>query len=320
MIPTNTIFLNALVPVFFGLALGYYAGRRKRIDNKNVTALNVTLMHFLLPCSLFLAVGRTPRTVLQSESSLLAVLVLVMAVTYAIVYSVERSLLRQPSSEAAVQALTVSFANNVAVGLPLLSILYGPSGLLAVAAAILAGVLVISPVTLVLLECSVVSHSTASTTWLQRLGPALLATLRRPVVLAPLCALGFPLTGHILPAAAVQTLDLTGKATIGVALFLTGLILSAQPLRIPLGAAFGVLLKNIVQPAIMFLLLLLFHLHGDIARQAFLISAIPAGFFGTVFGARYGVSSPDASSTLVLSTVLSIVTLPIAIALSAFIK
>ena len=319
MIPTNTIFLNALVPVFFGLALGYYAGRRGRIDNKNVTALNVTLMHFLLPCSLFLAVGRTPRAVLQSESSLLAVLVLTMAVTYAIVYSVERSLLRQPSSEAAVQSLTVAFANNVAVGLPLLSILYGASGQLAVAAAIMAGVLVMSPITLVLLECGAVSSS-ASTTWPQRLGSALLATLRRPVVLAPLCALGFPLTGHILPAAAVQTLDLTGKATIGVALFLTGLILSAQPLRIPLGAAFGVLLKNIVQPAIMFLLLLLFHLHGDIARQAFLISAIPAGFFGTVFGARYGVSSPDASSTLVLSTVLSIVTLPIAIALSAFIK
>jgi len=319
VIPTNTIFLNALVPVFFGLALGYYAGRRGRIDNKNVTALNVTLMHFLLPCSLFLAVGRTPRAVLQSESSLLAVLVLTMAVTYAIVYSVERSLLRQPSSEAAVQSLTVAFANNVAVGLPLLSILYGASGQLAVAAAIMAGVLVMSPITLVLLECGAVSSS-ASTTWPQRLGSALLATLRRPVVLAPLCALGFPLTGHILPAAAVQTLDLTGKATIGVALFLTGLILSAQPLRIPLGAAFGVLLKNIVQPAIMFLLLLLFHLHGDIARQAFLISAIPAGFFGTVFGARYGVSSPDASSTLVLSTVLSIVTLPIAIALSAFIK
>ena len=319
MIPTNTIFLNALVPVFFGLALGYYAGRRGRIDNKNVTALNVTLMHFLLPCSLFLAVGRTPRAVLQSESSLLAVLVLTMAVTYAIVYSVERSLLRQPSSEAAVQSLTVAFANNVAVGLPLLSILYGASGQLAVAAAIMAGVLVMSPITLVLLECGAVSSS-ASTTWPQRLGSALLATLRRPVVLAPLCALGFPLTGHALPAAAVQTLDLTGKATIGLALFLTGLILSAQPLRIPLGAAFGVLFKNFVQPAIMFLLLLLFHLHGDIARQALLLSAIPAGFFGTVFGARYGVSSPDASSTLVLSTVLSIGTIPVAIVLSAFIK
>jgi malonate transporter len=317
---TNTIFLEALVPVFFGLGLGYYAGLRKRVDNRNVSALNTTLMHFVLPCSLILGVGSTPPAVLRSQFSLLAVLVLAMLAIYGIAFWLERKIFRKTSAEAAVQALTVGFSNNVAIGLPLLASLYGAPGLLAVAAAIMGGVLVISPITLVLLECHAAGAETSSHPLLKRIGPAILTSVRRPVILAPLCALLLPITGHALPGIAVRSLDLVAKATIGLALFLTGLILSAQPLRISPGVACGVLLKNIVQPAIVVLLLLLLHLHGNIAREAFLLAAVPAGFFGTVFGARYGISSHDASSTLVLSTILSIVTLPAAIAMSVYLR
>jgi len=314
----NTIFAEALVPVFFGLGLGYYAGRHGRVDNRNVSAMNTTLMHFVLPCSLILGVGRTPPALLRSQFPLLAMLTISMAVLYALVFLLEHKVFRKSASESSVQALTVSFSNNVAVGLPLLSSLYGAPGILAVAAAIMAGVLVVSPVTLVLLECNATTTDKSSSSVLKRLGPAVATSLRRPVILAPLCALIFPLTGYTLPVPAVHALDLIGKATVGLALFLTGLILSAQRLSLSGGVVCGVLLKNIGQPALTALLILFFHLRGDIAREAFLLSAVPAGFFGSVFGARYGVSSRDASSTLVLSTAFSIVTLPVAIAVSVY--
>jgi len=313
----SRIFTEALIPVFFGLGLGYYAGWRGRVDNRNVSALNVTLMHFVLPCSLFLAVGRTPPEVLRSQFSLLAVLALAMVAIYALVYFMGRRFFHQSSNEASVQALTVSFSNNVAVGLPLLSSLFAATGLLAVAAAIMVGVLVISPLTLVLLECNAAGEKN-SQSLVKRLGPAVLTSLRRPVILAPVCALLLPLTGHTLPITAVHVLDLVGKATVGLALFLTGLILSAQPMRITTAVAVGVFLKNVAQPAVVFLLILIFHQHGYIAREEFLLAAVPAGFFGTVFGARYGVGSQESSSTLVLSTLASIITLPVAIALSGY--
>ena len=317
MLDTSTILLGTLVPVLFGLALGYYAGRRGRVDNKNITALNVTLMHFILPCSLFLGIGRTPSAVLRSQSSLLAVLSATMVITYVVAYFFVRKVLCKPRREASVQALTVSFANNVAVGIPLLSAMFGPAGLVAVAAAIVAGVLVISPITLVLLECGDADAEANAVPLLPRLGRAVSAALRRPVILAPLCALVFPLSGHTLPVALATSLDLVGKATVGLALFLTGLILSAHPIRLSAGVIIGVFLKNVTQPLLLILLILLFHLHGAIARQAFILAAIPAGFFGTVFGARYGVSSREASSTLVLSTLASVATLPLAVAWSA---
>jgi malonate transporter len=316
--PINALILNALVPVFFGLGLGYYAGRRGRVDNRNVAALNNTLMHFVLPCSLFLAMGRTSLTVLRSQVMLLGILAAGMAITYLVVILCERKFFARSSGESSIQALTVSFANNVAVGLPLLTSLYGATGVLSVTAAIVVGVLVVSPVTLVILECNASGNARNSQPLWKQIAHAVSLSLRRPVILAPLCGLIFPLVGHPLPPIAVLSLDLVGKATIGLALFLTGLILSVQTLRLSASVVFGVLLKNVGQPAILFLLILLFHQHGEVARAAFLLAAVPAGFFGTVFGARYGVSSREVSSTLVLSTLLSAVTIPVAVALSVY--
>ena len=104
-----------------------------------------------------------------------------------------------------------------------------------------------------------------------------------------------------------------------MALFLTGVILTAQRFQFSIGMAVGVLLKNIAQPLLVWALLSVFHVHGVIARDAFLLACVPAGFFGTVFGARYRVASAEAGSTLVLSTLLSAVTLPLAVTLASHI-
>jgi malonate transporter len=47
------ILLNALLPIFVGLLLGYIAGRRGVMDNLNVRNLIVLVMDFAIPCALF---------------------------------------------------------------------------------------------------------------------------------------------------------------------------------------------------------------------------------------------------------------------------
>jgi malonate transporter and related proteins len=54
-----------------------------------------------------------------------------------------------------------------------------------------------------------------------------------------------------------------------------------------------------------------------IGRQAIVLCAVPAAFFGILFGLRNGVVSRDAGSTLIASTLLSAVTIPAAILLTA---
>ncbi|MFL9986169.1 AEC family transporter [Paraburkholderia sediminicola] len=89
----------------------------------------------------------------------------------------------------------------------------------------------------------------------------------------------------------------------------TGLILASQPFRPDKEVCVGVALSNVIQPLIAFFLVVVFALPKPIAGQAILLSAIPCGSFGILFGLSYGVQDTSSGTTLVVSSVLSIVTL-----------
>jgi predicted permease len=59
---------------------------------------------------------------------------------------------------------------------------------------------------------------------------------------------------------------------------------------------------------------------GEIAREAILLTAIPTGFFGILFGLNYGVRSQAIGSTLALSSLVSVITLTAAILLTSQMK
>jgi len=311
----GTTILNSLAPVFFVLGLGYLAGLWKMVDNKNVHSINLMLMNFALPCALFLAIARASSKVLAQQYRLVVAMALAMILIYALTWILQREMFHLQPNEAAVQSLTVSFSNNVAVGLPLLISMFGPEGTVAVAASIGVGSIVISPVTLVILESG--TEKAQSMPVRTRLLYAVLQSCKRPVTWAPLLGVVFSLIGIPIPDVAGRMLNLIGQCTAGVALFLTGLILSAQPFRLGGNAIMSVILKNIVQVALMFGFVLLLRVPAPEARQGVLLAAVPAGFFGTVFGARFGVASVEASSTLIASTLFSIVTLSLVIYLTA---
>ena len=310
------ILSETLIPVYFVLGLGFYAGARGRVDNRNTASINMLLMHFALPCSLFLGIARTSVALVRSQAPLLAVLAVAMGVSYGLQFYLDRRFFRIPLKEAAVGSLTSSFANNVAVGLPLLVGIYGPPGFTAVAVGIVVGALLLSPITLVILEWQ--NNERALQPLRTRLIAACFASFKRPVVLAPLAGLLWLLTGIPLPASLDRSLDLMGKSTVGVALFLTGLLLSGQSFKLSANVFTGILVKNFLQPGIAAALVLIFALRGNPGREAFLLAALPAGFFGTVFGARYGVRSVEMNTILVLSTAISIVTIPAGYLLSTY--
>ena len=75
--------------------------------------------------------------------------------------------------------------------------------------------------------------------------------------------------------------------------------------------------KLLIQPFIAWGIVLAFGLHGAVAITAILMIALSAGFFGVVFGNRFGVQSPDAEAVLLLSSVLCILSLPLFITLTS---
>jgi malonate transporter and related proteins len=92
------------------------------------------------------------------------------------------------------------------------------------------------------------SAGASSTSPLRRSGPAFLHAIRKPIVIGPVAGVVLAITGHPLPRLAVQTFDLLGQATAGIALFVTGLVLSARALSLNTNIVLGVVLKNVAHP------------------------------------------------------------------------
>jgi len=49
------VIIKALAPIFIIMLLGFVAGKRGMVDNKNVSLLNIFVMDFALPAALFSA-------------------------------------------------------------------------------------------------------------------------------------------------------------------------------------------------------------------------------------------------------------------------
>ena len=300
---------DALVPIFAGLLLGYFAGLWRRMDNENVRTMITFVMSFAVPCSMFLTIARTPRAELREQGGAALVLTTVYVVLYALTFLWARSQEKLGTSESSVLALTVSFPNSAAVGLALLASVFGPKSLVTVATSIALGSITVSAITLAILEAK--QDSSAEGFSFRQVSRSLLRAGKRPIVWAPLLGLVFSCTGLQLPSYADRSLAVMGSASAGSALVLTGLVVSAQKFEFGGGTLVAVFLKNLLQPGLALGIAMLVHLSLDQTRYVTLISAIPCGFFGIVFGKGYNINPKLASSGLIESYVLSVLTLAV---------
>jgi predicted permease len=191
----------------------------------------------------------------------------------------------------------------------------GPGSAVGVAVSLVAGSVFISPLTLAVLEAR--GKATGSSS--DPIATALLCSVSKPVVIAPAAGLVLALLGIRLDEVLSHALNLIGATTAGLACFVTGLVLSAQPLRLNANVGVGVLLKNIVLP-IAYAITLALGMSGEIAREAILLAALPAGFVGILLGLNYGVRSQTIGSTLTLSCLVGIITLTAAILVTSRMK
>ncbi|MGA2989453.1 MAG: AEC family transporter [Candidatus Korobacteraceae bacterium] len=309
----------ALVPVFFGLTLGYFAGRRGIVPYENVTGLNTFLLSYAVPAALFLAAAQTPRQILALHGRLFLVITLSMVALFFGGLLVEVKLFKFSPADSSALLLAVSAPNWVGVGFPLYIGLYGPQSTMPVAVAVLCGNLVIVPLTLLLLE-SGNSHA-APASILRRYLAGFSRCLKKAIVLAPALGLCFSLAGYSLPAVWVRSLGFYAETVAGVSLFVTGVVLSRESIHLDLNVFGGTLLKLAIQPLLAFVIAS--HLMGlptPVVRDAVLLMACPSGFFGILFAVAYQARTREAASVLLLSSAGSALTLSIIVPLLPLIR
>ncbi|MFF1633479.1 AEC family transporter [Leifsonia sp. NPDC058248] len=310
--------LAALLPVYFALGVGFAAGKFHVVENAHVDPLNKIVMTFALPLALFTILAGSKRADVLAHSAVAAAVFVVTAVTYAGTYVLQRTAFRQSTASSIVQSLTVAFPNAAAVGLPIADAALGNTGELAVAVSLAVGSIILTPVTIAVLNSTeqetLRPGSSSAPAWTK---PLLMfaRALRTPVVIAPILGLAWSLLGLPFPSLLRSTLMELGGLTAGLALFVTGLVLSGQHLRLGLNVGVSSLMADIGRPLLAVLVVKALGMTGPMAAEVVVLMAVPSGFFGVLLAVSHGVKVGVVGPTLFYSHVLSIATLSAVIVL-----
>jgi malonate transporter and related proteins len=306
--------LNIIFPIFFVLLLGYAAGRANQFDNHQVAGINELVLKFALPASLFVGTVGVSRTQLLQETPLLVAMLVSLVGVYIVVFLLGKLLFRHTVAGAALQAIAVSFTAGPFFGPAVLSPIYGASSAVAISMIALILNVVIVPATLVLLGIS--QQPAESDTKLPagaRLGPALVRAVKAPVVWVPLLAFALVLAGVSVPAVLDSGFGLIGHATSGVALFVAGITIATSKIILNLEVGVNAVLKMVVLPVFCFVLGALLSVKAPFNYEGLLLTALPSGPIGILLATRYKIYEAEASSTVAVTMILMLPTIPIAL-------
>jgi malonate transporter len=307
------VILPALVPVYFVLLLGYTAGRTRIVNNTHIGELNTVVMSYALPASLLAATAATSREAMLRQWHLLVIFGGAMMLVYPIWYLIERRARRQSVEETASQSLTVALPNVAAAGLPIVTVLLGVDHIVPVAVALAAGSLLPLPITLALFESSQAGSGTRIESPVAQFARGMGHALLKPVVLAPALGITISLAGWHLPSIVTLSLRQIGQVAGGLALFATGLILSAQRFRLNWNVILATVVVTVIQPLIALAIALTLRASPANLKISVLMAALPSGFFSILLGANYGIASEDSGAIVIATTVVSAGTLAVII-------
>jgi malonate transporter and related proteins len=321
--------VESLPPMVVTFLLGFVAAWRGDFGPKDAAILNRMVLLYTVPLLLFVGTVSTPRAELSQNLPLLIALCGAIVGLYGVVLLLSRFAFRRRMSTSALAALTAS-----APAVPfsaVLGFLFGGPSAIPIAMASLIVDLTVIPVTILFLtldtagenaqgNCPVKDgeHLPSSRTPRGAVLAAKLAeTVKQPIVWMPVLAFGIVLSGARIPQLIGHSLSLLGHASGGVALFGSGVALASQTIRVNRHVLFLVILKNIVQPALVLGTLRWLDYGNPIVSKAVLTTAIPSMPMVILLAVQYRATEAEIASAVFLSVIGSVITMSAFIAVTS---
>ncbi|TNB48100.1 AEC family transporter [Martelella lutilitoris] len=305
---THTIAI-ALGPIVLGVGIGWVSGARNFVKREHAQAFADFVVKIALPIALFLAALSSPaKSILNADFA--AAIGVGLVVTYVAAYAYGKVIAKYGHADSTMQALSASFPDMAYCGPPILLATVGSSGLISVVVGNLIYTVIILPVSLMMLSAGQKGQS---------ISKLLLNTISQPLVFLPVLGAVFAVAGIKLPTVITSSMDELGKAAGGVALFFLGLFLSGVHLKLKSEIIVNVVLKNIIQGAVILGVGLALGLHGDLLKAAFIIGILPTATAVPSLAVAHNSYTEQAASTVLLSTVVSLVTMAIGVMVVAHI-
>lgn len=314
----NNPVISALLPVVLLIAIGCIAGRVRWIKAEGLKDLSNLVFMVLTPALLF----RTMSSVHVEQLNFKPVAMYFVAV--GLLFGSVMAW-QGVSRRSAVLALAATFSNTVMIGVPLVGLAYGPTGLVMLFTLISVHSLILLTLATIVLEMVAAREENAAGIGGQRhMALTVLTAIKggiiHPVPLPIIIGLLYAQTGWVLPSVVDHPLQLLGNAFGPVALLLVGVTLSQVKVGSELKGALGLgLLKNLVLPALVAAFGLGFGMSGLALHVMIVAAALPMGANVFLFAQRYEVAQDLVTASMAVSTVLGLITITLVMALVGFI-
>jgi malonate transporter and related proteins len=321
---------GALLPIVITFLLGFVGAWRGDFQRQDASILNRLVLTYALPLMLFAGSLGTSRASLSQGVPLLIVSCVALVGMYGVIFVSSRVVFAASTGTSALAALTASAPAVPFMGPAILGHFFGQTSVVPIAIASLVINLTVVPATILFLSMEQVSgsrdeqHRPAAggqcvvprRTVLSVIAGKLGETVRQPLVWAPVVAFAIVLSGVAVPPLLLDALSLLGHATGGVSLFAAGVVLASNKVNTSWPVVLLVLLKNVVQPALVLAGLRWLGYGNPILSEAVLTMAIPAMPIVAMLALQYRVAEALAASSLFFSVIGSVITLAVFIVLT----
>ena len=296
---------DIVAPVFIVVAAGFAAVRAGIFGDGPVDQLMAFAIRFAIPCLLFRATSTIDLEVAFNWRLLLSYYASAIA-CFGIAYLIARKAFKRRPGESVGIAFGALFSNLVLIGLPISERAWGVDGMAPSFALVSVNAPVCYLVGITAMELLRADGRSAVDT--SRIVVA--AIFRNSLMIGILLGFFVNFTGLPLPAPLLGAIDLLARASLPVALFALGGLLTRYQLSKSLGEAGMIsVISLLLQPALTWLIAWQLQLPDAATRAIVLMAAAAPGLNAYLFAAMYNRGQDSAASSVLLSTVLSVFTI-----------
>lgn len=294
--------LNENVILMLFMVVGFLLVKSKTLNNTQMSGLSMVLTTVALPAAIIVGLQMEFTTLLLKKViTTLIVSVFVIFLSYVIGIFVTR-LLKIKDYEKKVWKGCCTFTNILFIGIPVVGALYGTEGVL-----MLVSYNTVSMFCLFTLGIVIYKKEEGSAVDLKQF-------LMNPATIATFLGFFFFVGNMALPEPFFRATDSLGSLTAPLSMLITGGMLAENHLKNFMKDCklyMFSFLRLLIIPAIMYVVLSFLISDSLIIGVIVIATAMPAGAMNVVLAEQYGSSGSVTSKYVVVTTVFSILTLPV---------
>ena len=287
-----TVLLPAIIPVAFIILIGFFAGKTLNLQQQTLSQLTV---YILAPALVADSLYTTTMSVQNAAKLLLGVFAIAL-VLYLFVWLLS-SWFNLPVLTRKSLMATSLHPNNGNMGLPLVDFALGAAGLERAIIYMIGSSILLFGIAPAILAGSSLGHS-------------IRLTLKLPLIWAMVFGLSLRILQIQLPFNLGEALHILGRAAIPVALLILGMQLATTQMKVAWFEVISLNLRLILAPLIALIVGHLIQLETLDLQVLILQSAMPTAVNTLVLVTEFGGDAAPVARTIVMTTLLSFLTLP----------